>query len=78
MLGKELLDLLPVGVDLLLDLSEQARQRKREPGFGAGERFTRGELAGAGEDSHSFLVGLGTGPAVRVKELFPPALAGVD
>ena len=76
MLGKELLDLGAVGLELMLEHAQHPRAGERQSALGAGEHFARDELAGPGEDLQAFGVGLRPRQLVAVEELFPFAFAG--
>ena len=76
MLGKELLDLKAVELELLLEHAQHAGAGERQAALGAGEHFAGDQLARPGEDLQAFGKGLRAGQFVAVEELFPFAFAG--
>ena len=78
MLGKELLDLGAVGLNLVLEQAQHPRAGQRQSALGAGEHCAGDELARPREDFHAFGVGLRPDKLMAVQELFPFAFASRD
>lgn len=76
MLGKELLDLGAVGLNLVVKDAQHPRAGQRQSALGAGEHFARDELARPRENFHAFGIGLRPDKLMAVEELFPFAFPG--
>ena len=77
MLGKELLDLGAVGVQLTLQGAQHPGAGQGQPAFGPRQGLAGDELAGPGEDLQTLLIGLGPGQPMGVQELLPLAPASL-
>src|SRR5690242_7452022 len=75
MLGKELLDLRTVKIDLALEGAQHAGAHQRQSALGASQCFPGDELAGTGKDLQALLVSLRAHQSMGMQELLPFAFA---